>query len=163
MTTQIKILAVGSPFGDDRLAWMAAHQLIKRLPKSIPIVTLDRPGAALLTYLTDASCVVIIDAIRSDALPGTILWLTGEDIPKTRQPASSHSIGVGEIFQLGNALSLVPENLHFCGIEIDPSWQDECTLSATTQASFPALIEQICAFVFREHRRMLAEKSCNES
>ena len=65
MGAKLKIIGVGSPFGDDRLGWIAAERL-RALPAylsekdSIDISILDRPGAALISHWQDADAVILI-------------------------------------------------------------------------------------------------------
>lgn len=147
MTHPLKIVAIGSPFGDDQLGWEIAHRLTSHIPDAYPIVTLDRPGMTLISHFSDASVVLIIDAIQSDAPPGTIHWLSGEDIPKVhQQPSSSHDIGVKEIYQLSKTLSLLPNQLDVCGIECDQNWQESSTISPIVAESVPTLLKQIIRF-----------------
>ncbi|WP_367607098.1 hydrogenase maturation protease [Legionella sp. W05-934-2] len=147
MNNAIHIIAIGSPFGDDRLGWEMARQLTEILPKTISILSLDRPGMSLLSYFNHETGVLLIDAVQSGAPPGTIHWLEGEDIPKAQQPTSSHGIGIREVFQLGKTLNILPQQLNFCGIERDPAWQSIDALSPALLKSIPLLLEQITNFI----------------
>lgn len=141
------IIAIGSPFGDDRLAWLVADKLRVVLPQTVPIITLDRPGLSLLPYFEDAPSVLVIDAIHSNAALGTIHWLEGGQIPQFEQSTSSHGMGLKEAFQLAKTLEMLPEHLYFCGIEADLNWQDPDRLSPTTLKAMPALIDKIMAYM----------------
>lgn len=147
MTFQTKILAIGSPYGDDRLGWEIAKRLPDFLSADITIQALDRPGLSILSYLSNTSLVLLIDAIHSGTPPGTIHWLTGDDIPKTDSPASSHNIGISEVYQLGKVLNILPQQLHFCGIEMDPNWHSQEALSPSALSAIPILLEQIKNFI----------------
>lgn len=137
MSTCIKIIGVGSPFGDDRLGWVAAEQL-KASPillsekDKIDISILDRPGAALLSKWQDADAVILIDAVRSGATPGTLHILATEDIDANTQLTSSHGFGIAATMALARTLEELPENLYLYGIEIDPTPAgDDLGLSAS--------------------------------
>ena len=125
MEAKLKIIGVGSPFGDDRLGWVAAEQL-KTLPiylsekDKIDISILDRPGAALISHWEDADAVILIDAIRSGAAPGTLHILAADDIDENTQLSSSHGFGVASTIALARTLDELPEHLYLYGIEIDP-------------------------------------------
>jgi hydrogenase maturation protease len=74
----VRILGMGSPFGADRIGWQAIDALgstgITRgqPPGWVSLVCLDRPGARLLEALAGAEAVILIDAMRSGAPPGTL-------------------------------------------------------------------------------------------
>ena len=78
MKARTRILGVGSPFGDDRLGWIAVD-LIRdsawyrsRAAGSLSAQAFDRPGPALLAAMDGAAHAVLIDAMQSGAAPGTV-------------------------------------------------------------------------------------------
>ena len=85
MSAALVILGVGSPFGDDRAGWsaaalLAASPLVANSAGQIEVRTLDRPGTLLLAEFGKSNGVMLIDAMRSGALPGTILRLEAEGV-----------------------------------------------------------------------------------
>ena len=104
----LRIIGIGSPFGDDALG----HQALERLqqedglfPPGTELLALDRPGSSLVPLLENSRAVVIIDAMQSGQPPGTVQRLkTDELITETKLP-SSHNLGVAE------ALALAREGL----------------------------------------------------
>ena len=126
MGAKLKIIGVGSPFGDDRLGWIAAER-IRALPAylsekdSIDISILDRPGAALISHWQDADAVILIDAVQSGAAPGTLHILSADDIDTNTQLTSSHGFGIASTVALARSLDELPEYFYLCGIEIDPT------------------------------------------
>jgi len=130
MSVKLKIIGVGSPFGDDRLGWVAAEQL-KTLPiyqseiDKIDVTILDRPGAALISQWKDADAVILIDAVRSGAAPGTLHILSADDINENTQSTSSHGFGIASTMALARTLDELPEHFYVCGIEIEPTNRGE--------------------------------------
>ncbi len=147
MTSKILILGIGSPFGDDRLGWAAVEALQRSSALAavaggcISFAVLDRPGALLLAQWRDADYVMVVDAVRSGAPPGTRHRLEpGEWI--AREPVSSHGFGLAAALELARALNDLPSHLAVYGMEIDPS----CTgfsLSQPVRRSLPDLIREI--------------------
>lgn len=113
----IKIIGIGSPFGDDQVGWRVADQLKTELPH-IAIEKSDRPGPRLVSLLQGADTVILIDAVMSGAAVGAIHLLDYPELPNSTYFLSSHGFGVLEGLQLAEALGILPKNLSIYGIEI---------------------------------------------
>lgn len=118
------IIGIGSPFGDDRLGWDVVNWL-QQHPQSIPIecaefpvIALDRPGAALITYLQGKQVAIIIDALRAGLPLGCLRIYTAEELMDSNQPVSSHGFGLRETLTLAQALDKLPPYLYVIGMEI---------------------------------------------
>lgn len=148
MNNRIQLIGVGSPFGDDRLGWLAAEalqcsSLVKTVePGRMVISILDRPGATLLAHWQNANDVILIDAVHSGAAPGTLHCLTAADLVSDGLPASSHGFGIACALELGSALGNIPGRVLLYGIEIDPAHVDQ-SLSPAVLSALPELIRRI--------------------
>ena len=148
MPDRVHIIGVGSPFGDDRLGWVAAESLQRSPvlnglePGRIVISILDRPGAMLLTLWDEADHVIVIDAVRSGAAPGTRHRLTVSDVNATRLPATSHGFGIAAALELGRVLGSVPRQLIFCGIEMS-AFRPVMALSDAVAEAMPVFVSEV--------------------
>lgn len=147
MGTQIRIIGIGSPFGDDRLGWLAAEMLraapaLQSAAGQIEILVLDRPGSALLSHWQNADTVILIDAMRSGQTPGSLHCIAADRIDGDSSTTSSHGFGVAAALDLARALGELPDRCYVCGIEIDTSHAGE-DLSPTTRAALPGLVHRI--------------------
>jgi hydrogenase maturation protease len=148
MPDRVHIIGVGSPFGDDRLGWAAAESLQRSSvlnslePGRIAISILDRPGAMLLALWDEADHVILMDGVRSGAVPGTRHRLTAGDVTDTRIPATSHGFGIAAALQLAQVLENLPNRLLLRGIEMDVSCTG-FTLSAAVTAAMPHFVREI--------------------
>lgn len=122
---QVAIIGVGSPFGDDQLGWQAVEWLMHSgLSQRFSHMHLafnqaDRPGALLLEQLRGTDAAIIIDAMQSGAVPGTLRAFTLEQL--LAQPSgllSSHAFGVAQTLALGASLGGLPRMLRVLGIEM---------------------------------------------
>lgn len=143
--SDIRILGIGSPFGDDQLGWHTIDAL-KTLTDKIDIILekLDRPGTQLLEYMQGAEYVYLIDAIQSAQPPGTLHRIENQNIEKTQTPISSHNIGLAETITLGRTLHCLPPHLVLYGIELE-SIQTLTSLSKPVQAAIPRLAQQLAS------------------
>jgi hydrogenase maturation protease len=147
VSTVLTILGVGSPFGDDRAGWsaaalLAASALVTNSAGQIDVRILDRPGSLLLSEFSNSKDVIVIDALCSGALPGTILRLQADEACAARSLLSSHGLGVAQAVGLARSLGCLPARFALLGIEADR----QCTgmnLSPAVTAALPQLVEQI--------------------
>jgi hydrogenase maturation protease len=140
MNSRVKIIGIGSPFGDDRFGWEAAEALRHSAamnavaPGRIEILALDRPGAMLPAHWQEADIVILLDAIRSGAAPGTRHCLETHDLPGTGILCSSHGFGIAPAIELARVLGNMPSRLLVRGVEADPSWTGFSLSPAVTDA-----------------------------
>ena len=111
-----RIVGVGNPDrGDD-----AAGRLAARRCRGAEVVELGSDGTALLDVLPGASLVVVIDAMRSGAEPGTVARFDAAAGPipaKAFGGPSTHAIGVAGAVELARSLGMLPPRLVVIGIE----------------------------------------------
>ncbi|BAV34412.1 hydrogenase [Sulfuricaulis limicola] len=148
MNHQVKIIGIGSPFGDDRFGWEAA-QALRHSPVLdddssgwIEITILDRPGALLPLHWQGADIVILLDAVRSGATPGTRHRLDACDLPGAGGSCSSHGFGIASAIGLARALGNMPSRLLLRGVEADPGWSGS-GLSPGVAATLPAFVRDI--------------------
>ncbi|ARB93718.1 hydrogenase maturation protease [Legionella longbeachae] len=121
----IKVLGIGSPFGDDQAGWEVAEALKRQLAACtaisahVHIERIDHPGIRLVELLRTSDTVFLIDAVRSNSTLGTIHQFTNEDIVDSAPKFSTHNIGVLQALQIASALNELPNHLLFYGIEIN--------------------------------------------
>jgi len=148
MPDRVHIIGVGSPFGDDRLGWVAAESLQRSPvlsvlePGRIVISILDRPGAMLLAHCHNTDHVIVMDAVRSGAVPGTRHRLSVSDLADSRLPATSHGFGVAAALELARVLGNLPDRLLLRGIEMDASCSG-CALSDAVAGVMPVFVHEI--------------------
>jgi len=122
--TPVRIIGIGSPFGDDQLAWHIVETLQQdaHFPQlqqqQLSFIKADRPGAGLLELMQGADLVILIDAMKSGARQGTIRRFEEHEIEDLTVPLSSHGFGVTAALTLAQALNAMPKKLILYGIEV---------------------------------------------
>lgn len=121
----VAVIGIGSPFGDDRLGWLAVEQLEQStLRRRYPGLALtfapsDRPGALLLEQLHDVDAAILIDAMQAGVPPGTVRSFTPEQLGRQATGLlSSHAFGVAQSLALAATLGRLPQYLLIIGIEM---------------------------------------------
>lgn len=118
----IRIIGIGSPFGDDAVGLEIARILADSPPPDCEVIEADRPGTALVDLLEGAKAVILIDAVRSGAAPGTIHEFRFDELDHcAARFVSSHDLGVAAALQLARRLGRAPTVGRVIGIEIAPS------------------------------------------
>lgn len=119
MSSPVRILAVGSPAGDDRAGWHVADLLRRQGIKSIETI---QNVDDLLGHLSPDQRVILIDACCSGAAIGSTFRLQWPD-PQIadRGGVSSHGIDIPYVLKLAEALGRLPRETILYAIEIDSS------------------------------------------
>jgi hydrogenase maturation protease len=146
MSCALRIIGIGSPFGDDRLGWVVAerlraHPAIRALGGEVEVLTADRPGPRLIELWRGAASVILVDAVRSGAAPGTLFRLDADEAMALGAGASSHGFGMGETLLLARTLGALPPRLSLLGAEAAETATCGESLSAAVAAALPALVE----------------------
>jgi len=78
----------------------------------------DEP-TRLLDLWADLDTVVVVDAVRSGAPPGTIHRVDAGDgpLPRDLRLASTHAMGVADALELGRAIGRAPRRVVVLGVE----------------------------------------------
>ncbi len=107
------VVGVGNQVrGDDAAGLLAARRLGG--------IELEGDTSALVELLSGAESVIVVDAVRSGAAPGTVhRFEVGQaPLPGTlRSSSSSHALGVAEAIELARALGRLPAAVTVVGIE----------------------------------------------
>ncbi len=114
------ILGLGNVIcSDDGLGVAAAERLRREyeLPGGVEVLDGGTLGLSLLAHATGADDLLLLDAIRADAPPGTLVRLDGDDVaPAVRDRLSVHQIGVADLLDAMRLLDEVPRRLVLLGL-----------------------------------------------
>ncbi|ARG97677.1 hydrogenase maturation protease [Legionella micdadei] len=122
--TELLIIGLGSPFGDDRLGWDVIKMLQEQEAlcgypsEQLQMTCCDRPGASLLDLMSNAKTVFLIDAVKTGAKLGSLHCFNLEEIKDLSALQSTHHFGLAQALELGKALNALPQNVILYGIEI---------------------------------------------
>jgi hydrogenase maturation protease len=146
--TPVRVLGVGSPFGDDRIGWevVAALRdsgLLDRFPPDwVSAAEYDRPGSGLIALIEGAHAVILVDATDGGAPPGSVQTVCGEAIAVGQAITSSHGFGIAESIALARVLGMLPPVLTLYGIE-QGSLAAGADLSSAVRAGIPKVLSLI--------------------
>ena len=140
----IVIIAIGNRMrGDDAIGPVVAERLRQELSECRIIE--DRDDAmALVSAWENAALAIVVDAMVSGELPGSIrrLEATDQPLPKDWARCSSHGLGLAEAVELGRAVGQMPQRLVVFAVEAK-TLETGAPLSPEVAASTEELVRQI--------------------
>jgi hydrogenase maturation protease len=144
----IVVIGVGNAQRCDDAAGLRVARGVRARAGGEDVAVLERSGEAtsLMQAWDGARAVIIADAVRSGAAPGTVhrLDAVAESIPDSFLRCSTHSFGVADAIELGRALGQLPPYLVVYGVEGQDFDHGE-ELSAEVAAALPRVIDRILA------------------
>lgn len=102
-------------------------------------------GLSLLPALEDAEAVLVLDAVRTSAPPGTVRWARDGAIPRLyRRPACAHQVDLAEVLAAATLLGVLPCRMAVVGVEPVDVGTLRVGLSAPVRAAVDAAAAQAC-------------------
>lgn len=139
----IRMLGIGSDAGDKRAGLLVAQVLEDAFePGQIAVSAHESPGARLVSLMRGAQLVVLVDAIKSGAAPGTLHRLEGEAMrAAVARYTCTHGFGLAEALRLAHKLGRLPRRVVLWGIEAGAVAGGE--ISAAVRDALPELIRAV--------------------
>jgi hydrogenase maturation protease len=148
MSERVPLLVLGLGnvlLEDDGVGGAAVSLLLDRFdaPAGVRVFDGGTLGLSLLPYLEAADSVILVDAIRSDGAPGTVIRLDGDDVgPAVASRLSPHQVGVADLLDGARWLGRYPGRVVLLGLT--PASMDLAVgLSPLVRASLPALVDRV--------------------
>jgi hydrogenase maturation protease len=140
------VIGLGNPLmGDDGIGLAALERLAAggAVPAGVELVDGGTWGMNLLHLIESADVVVLLDAIRAGAPPGTIHELEGDAVPRRlAHKLSPHQIDLGEVLALAALRGTLPPRLMAIGIE--PAVVEmSAALSPVADAVLPRMLARV--------------------
>jgi len=144
------VIGLGSPDrGDDAVGPAVARAVAGRMP-GVAVVDHEDP-TSLLDLWSGYEPVVVVDAVRSGAEPGTVHHLVtgtdGEPVTTTAWAhtgrGGTHAMGLAAMVELGRALGRLPARLVVVGVEAE-SFDHGAPLTARVAAAVPLAADRVC-------------------
>jgi len=143
LTSETVVIGVGNTIlSDDGVGVHAARRLQAdpRLPAGVSILDGGTMGLELGPFVSDASRVLILDAINTGETPGTLTRMTGGDLLGTSRGMSVHQLGVADLIATLALASTKPQDIVVLGVQ--PAYTDWGTsLSPAVEAALAGLVD----------------------
>lgn len=143
---RLAILGVGNVLcTDDGLGPAAVARLTREfeVPEGVAVFDGGTLGLSLLHIIEESAQVIIVDAIRADSEPGTLVALEGDDVlPAVRLRLSVHQVGVADLLDAARLRGRLPRRLVLLGV-VPESIELGADLSPSVSAALPSLVDAI--------------------
>lgn len=144
---QIVVLGLGNTLQqDDGVGVTAVQALIDQSGRwqHTELVDGGTLGLTLLGYVEDATHLLLLDSVRTGAVPGTLVRLEGEDIPlRLSTKLSPHQAGVVDLLAAAQLRGQLPREIVVLGIEpAEIDWGTDLTPAVARQLD--ALVAAAC-------------------
>jgi len=145
---ELLILGLGNVLcGDDGVGCAVVAELGRtyRAVEGVEVLDGGTLGLSLLPHLTAARRAILVDAVSAAAAPGTLVRLSGGEVP----PAvwgrlSPHQVGVADLLQGAQLLGECPSTLVLLGL-VPATIELGIGLSPQVRASLPRLLGAVVA------------------
>lgn len=142
----ILILGIGNILMSDDGIGVRAVELLSeryRFPESVAVIDGGTLGLSLLPHVQDAQRLLILDAVDTGAPPGTLVKLTGAEIPMALEnKLSPHQLGLKELLTLAPLVGSSPEEVVLIGVQ-PQSLQMSLDLTLVVQEQLQPLVEHV--------------------
>jgi hydrogenase maturation protease len=148
LSYELLILGLGNLLcGDDGLGVAAIDRLAAsyEAPPGVRILDGGTLGLSLIHWVSEAKRVILVDAIRAEAPPGTLVRLSGEAVSgAVRERLSVHQIGVADLLDGLRLIDRYPGQLVLLGL-VPEAIELGDRLTPAIAASLPKLVDEVAA------------------
>jgi hydrogenase maturation protease len=140
------ILGLGNVIcADDGLGVVAVERLRRRyaLPPEVRALDGGTLGLSLLGQFGEADDVILVDAVKIDARPGTRVRFNGDTVGRAvRERLSVHQIGVADLLDALRWMDALPRRLVLLGL-VPRSVELSMGRSPEVEAALPSLVRAV--------------------
>jgi hydrogenase maturation protease len=145
----VLVLGLGNVLlGDDGLGAAAVACLEReyRVPPQLRLEDGGTLGLSLLGLLAESEHVILVDAVRADAPPGTLVRLDGADVnDAVRDRLSPHQVGVADLLEAARLIERYPATVTLLGLV-----PDAIDLAVVRSSVVDGKLDELVAAIVRE-------------
>ncbi len=143
MSSRGLLLGLGNPWrGDDGLGVHAVQcfRQAYRVPANLRVLAGGVQGLALLPALEGITHLMVVDAVRADAAPGTLIRAQVEHLAPLSRSLSVHQLGGEDLLRLAQVLGRLPRQHQLLGL-VPATFDLGAGLSPELQRGLPRLLQ----------------------
>jgi hydrogenase maturation protease len=142
-TAKLVVLGLGNVLhSDDGVGPCAIERLRAdpKVPKDVSLIEGGTLGLELLTYIWDASYLLVVDAVDVGRAPGTIIRISAEELHSLPGKGSVHQLGLADLLVALRVLAGRRPEVMLLGVQpASTDWGVE--LSPAVEAALDSLID----------------------
>jgi len=148
----ILVLGIGNLVMRDDGAGVRVVQELQRsyrFPENVRVVDGGTLGLDLLPLLEEATCLILVDAVETGGQAGSLIRLTGQELPVALQTKlSPHQMGLKDLLAVSELMGHSPAEMVLIGIQ-----PGSVEMGAELTAKVEAVLEEVIAKVLLELER----------
>jgi hydrogenase maturation protease len=149
------VAGIGSPIlGDDGVGIHAIRRLKKKpLPDHVDTQEIGTAGLTLLDSVRGYHRLILVDAMKTGARPGTVAVLSAEEVARAVHLGSGHDADFPSALALGEKLlgEHMPAEVIVLAVEAANLSDFDERLSPEVEAALPEVLERIGHLIRKEH------------
>ncbi|MGH9679518.1 MAG: hydrogenase maturation protease, partial [Candidatus Acidiferrales bacterium] len=141
----VLVVGIGNPLrADDAAGHLVAEGLGRRNLSFLKIVEHLGDGASLMALWGNTKTVIVVDAVVSGAVPGTIHRIDAikDPLPVWLSEVSTHGLGLAQAVELARVMNQLPRRLIIYGIE-GRSFEAGGELSSEVRAAVSQAVDRV--------------------
>ena len=118
-------------------------QQYKNIPEEIELLDGGTLGLDLLPRLEGVGRLIIVDAVETGQLPGTVVRLAGDDVPVALETKlSPHQMGMKDLLAVARLMDCQPAEVILIGMQ-PASLEMDTELTPVVADNLPAIIDMV--------------------
>ena len=159
---KVLVLGIGNILlQDEGIGVRVVEELQRRfhIPSEVEVLDGGTAGMALIEDIIDKEHIIILDAVRADRPPGTVIRLEGNAVPAFFQThITPHQLGLADLLAALTVAHKRPKNTLLIGI-VPESIELSLTLSERIQQQLETLIDRTVTELLALGFRLLPKQS----
>jgi hydrogenase maturation protease len=143
---EVLVLGIGNVLLTDEGIGVRALKELERkytFPANVELLDGGTAGIELLRHIRNRDYLIIIDAMKCNQAPGTVVRVEGDDVPAAfRTRISPHQLGLSDLLAAAMLTDELPRNLVLFGVEPE-SIDIGLELTDTVEGSVDKLIDAV--------------------
>lgn len=145
-TIEVLVLGLGNVLlGDDGLGAAAVARVERgyRIPADVHLEDGGTQGMALLGMIAESRHVILVDAVRTDDLPGTLVRIDGDEVmDAVRDRLSPHQVGVADLLDSARLIDCYPASVTLLGL-VPETIELSVERTGAVEAGLDTLVEAV--------------------
>jgi hydrogenase maturation protease len=143
---KVVVLGVGNNILTDEWVGVRVIEAFERdyaMPEGVVVIDAGTSGMEMLEDLSHLDFLLVVDAIAANKPPGTLVKLTGDEVPVFfRRNLSPHGIGLSDVLASLEFMEAEPKETVILGVQ-PVSMELSTELTPTIAALVPQLVAQV--------------------
>ncbi len=139
------VAGIGNVYrGDDGVGPVVAQRVTASMPASVHVMSEVSEPLDLITAWDGVPLAIVVDAVVSEAAPGTVHELEVHGpLPAMFRRLSTHVFGVAQVIELGKVLHRMPQRLVVIGVEAADMTQGRLDLTPAVAAAVDVVVARV--------------------